>query len=863
MTVEATQSTGWKVGTFTATATDIVGPVTLTYSKSVGTVLPFGTTTVTVTAKDRAGNHSSATFTVLVQDLTPPVITAPDVTVEATSAAGAKVFFSPSVSDAVGGGTVTTSVASGTTFSIGVHTVSVTATDGHGNLSTTTFQVTVQDTTAPVLTVGPNVVVEATSSAGATVTYPAVSATDAVSGVTISYSPPPPGGVFPIGVTTVVVTATDAAGNHSSKSFTVTVRDTTAPVITAVNGNVTTEGNTLGGAIVTYTVTPAATDAVGGVTFSYSKASGSVFSVGTTTVTLTATDGVGNHSSKTFTVTVKDTTAPVIAPSDMTVEATQSSGWKVGTFTESATDIVGPVTLTYSKSAGTVLPFGTTTVTVTATDAAGNHSSATFTVTVRDTTAPVITAPDLIVEATSAAGAKVYYTPSVSDAVGGGTVTTSVASGTTFSIGVHTVSVTATDGHGNLSTTTFQVTVQDTTAPVINAPLYLVVNATSLAGAIVTYPAFATDAVGPITYTYSIPSGSLFPLSFSPLITFTATDAYGHTSTGSFTVFVHDVTPPVITSVSGNLTVEGNTTGGAIVTYAAATATDPIVPVQITYSKPSGSFFAVGTTTVWVTATDEMGNVTKKTFKVTVIDTTPPVITSVSPNLTIEATSSYGAAVTYVPAIATDIVGPVTISYSKSSGSTFALGTTTVTVTAKDAAGNIATRTFTITVVDTTPPVITASNMVVEATGPSGAKVAHYDASATDAVSGVTLTYSIAPNSTFALGPTTVTVTATDSHGNVSVKSFTITVRDTTPPVITSISGNITVARTSSAGAIVTFPAATATDVAGPVTITYTTPSGPVSRSGTLFAVGTTTVTVTATDAAGNVTKRTFKVTVT
>ena len=942
MTVEATQSSGWKVGTFTESATDIVGPVTLTYSKSAGTVLPFGTTTVTVTATDAAGNHSSATFTVTVRDTTAPVITATDLTVEATSAAGAKVFFSPSVSDAVGGGTVTTSIASGTTFSIGVHTVTVTATDGHGNLSTTTFQVTVQDTTAPKVTVPANVTVEATSSAGATASYGAASATDAVGVASLSYSPPPPGGVFPIGVTTVIVTATDAAGNHSSATFTVTVRDTTAPVITAVNGNVTTEGNTLGGAIVTYTVTPAATDAVGGVTFSYSKASGSVFSVGTTTVTLTATDGVGNHSSKSFTVTVKDTTAPVITAPNMTVEATQSSGWKVGTFTATASDVVGPVTLTYSKSPGSVLPFGTTTVTVTATDASGNHSSATFTVLVQDTTAPVITAADLIVEATGPAGAKVYYTPSASDAVGPVTLSVSVASGTTFAIGSTPVTVTATDGHGNVAHKTFNVVVQDTTAPAINAPLYLVVNATSLAGAIVTYPAFATDAVGPITYTYSIPSGSLFPLSFSPLITFTATDAYGNTSTGSFTVFVHDVTPPVITSVSGNLTVEGNTTGGAIVTYAAATATDPIVPVQITYSKPSGSFFAVGTTTVWVTATDEMGNVTKKTFKVTVIDTTPPVITSVSPNLTIEATSSYGAAVTYVPAIATDIVGPVTISYSKSSGSTFALGTTTVTVTAKDAAGNTATRTFTITVRDTTPPVITASNMVVEATGPSGAKVAHYNASATDAVGPVTLTYSIAPNSTFGIGPTTVTVTATDgagnhfaatftvtvkdttppaissvsnltieatsaagaavtfptitatdavgpvtitysqgsgtifalgtttvtvtatdSHGNVSVKSFTITVRDTTPPVITSISGNITVARTSSAGAIVTFPAATATDVAGPVTITYTTPSGPVSRSGTLFAVGTTTVTVTATDAAGNVTKRTFKVTVT
>ena len=70
-------------------------------------------------------------------------------------------------------------------------------------------------------------------------------------------------------------------------------------------------------------------------------------------------------------MTVKDTTAPVITAPNMTVEATQSSGWKVGTFAATATDAVGPVTLSYSKSVGQVLPFGTTTVTVTATDGCG------------------------------------------------------------------------------------------------------------------------------------------------------------------------------------------------------------------------------------------------------------------------------------------------------------------------------------------------------------------------------------------------------------------------------------------------------------------------------------------------------------
>ena len=853
MTVEATQSTGWKVGTFAATATDVVGPVTLTYSKSVGTVLPFGTTTVTVTAKDGAGNSSTATFTVLVQDTTPPAITASDVTIEATSAAGAKATYAPSATDAVGPVTLTVSIPSGTTFAIGTTPVTVTATDGHGNVSTTTFNVIVRDTTPPALIVSSNVSVEAPSAAGATVTYSAATATDAVGPVTITYSQAS-GTLFPLGVTTVTVTATDGAGNVSTKTFTVTVKDTTPPVVTSVSGNLTAEATGPAGAVVTYAAATA-TDAVGPVTITYSKASGATFAIGVTTVTVTATDGAGNHTSKTFTVTVKDTTPPVLTAPNMTVEATQSTGWKVGTFAATATDAVGPVTLTYSKSVGQVLSFGTTTVTVTATDGAGNQSSATFTVLVQDTTAPVLNpVSNLVLEATSPAGAKATFAPTATDAVGPVTITTSIPSGTTFAIGTTTVTVTATDGHGNGSSASFTVTVQDTTAPAINAPLYLVVNATSLAGAIVTYPSFATDAVGPITYTYSIPTGTLFPLSFSPLITMTATDAYGNTSTGTFTVFVHDSTPPVITSVSGNLVVEATGPSGAVVNYAPAAATDALAPPVITYTKNSGATFAIGITTVTVTATDIVGNVTTKTFTVTVRDTTPPVIATVSPNLIVEATSPSGASVTYAAATATDAVGPVTLTYSKSSGSTFALGTTTVTVTAKDAYGNSSSRTFTVTVRDTTAPVITSvsANLTVEATSPAGAAVAYAAATATDAV-GATIAYSKASGSTFALGTTTVTVTATDAAGNSSVRTFTVTVRDTTPPAITA--PNLTIEATSAAGAVVTF-APTVTDAVGPVTVAYSIPSG------STFAIGTTAVTVTATDGAGNTSSKTFTVTV-
>src|SRR5262249_24005269 len=149
------------------------------------------------------------------------------------------------------------------------------------------------------------------------------------------------------------------------------------------------------------------------------------------------------------------------------------------------------------------------------------------------------------------------------------------------------------------------------------------------------------------------------------------------------------------------------------------------------------------------------------------------------------------------------------------SGSTFALGTTTVTLTATDAHNNSTTTTFTITVVDTTPPVIAAhADVTVEATSAAGANVTFPASATSDAVDGAGVA-SVGPASgtLFHLGDTVVTETATDAHGNVATPvTFTVHVVDTTAPVITTVSANVTAEATSGAGANVSFAAATAID---------------------------------------------------
>jgi len=341
---------------------------------------------VTVYAIDDDGAFSARGFIVHVDlDDTPPAASCPpDMTVEATSSAGTVVTLSgASATDAVDPApSISYSPASGSMFPIGTTTVTVTATDGSGNAGTCSYRVTVRDTTAPSIMCPDDVTVEATGAAGAIVTFSSPTASDAVTASPSVVCSPASGTTFPLGTTTVVCTATDAAGNSSSCSFRVTVVDTTAPSI-ACPGDLTVEASSAVGASVVYP-TPTASDAVtANPSVVCSPASGTTFPLGTTTVACTATDAAGNSSSCSFRVTVVDTTAPSIAcPADLTIPATSSAG-AVVTFSATATDLVtASPAISFAPASGGTFPIGTTTVTVTATDSAGNAASCTFRVTV-------------------------------------------------------------------------------------------------------------------------------------------------------------------------------------------------------------------------------------------------------------------------------------------------------------------------------------------------------------------------------------------------------------------------------------------------------------------------------------------------
>jgi hypothetical protein len=854
ITAEAT-GPGGAIVTFTKSATDLVdGPVTANCNRASGSTFVLGTTTVSCSATDAHGNTANGSFKVTVQDTTAPTFLLSNLQAEATSSSGAVVTYTASASDLVDG-TISAlcSPASDSTLPLGPTTINCAATDAHGNTGHGSFIVTVNDTSAPVLALPADITKEATGPSGAAVTYTA-SANDIVDGSVATVCTPASGATFPVGMTTVGCSATDAHSNTASGTFHVTVVDTTPPTL-ALPDDITAEATSLSGAAMTFTTS--ATDIVdGAVAVDCDAASGGTFALGTTTVTCTASDSHGNTATGDFHITVEDTTPPTVTvPADITVEATGSNGAAVN-FAVSASDAVdGNITPQCNKASGGTFPVGTTTVTCSATDAHSNTGQGNFHITVKDTTPPNLTLPsNITAEATGPNGALVSYTASANDIVDGPVAAVCTpTSGTTFVLGMTTVSCTATDAHNNSATETFVVTVQDTTPPVLSVPDDITAEATGPAGAVVDFTTSATDIVdGGITPNCSAAAGDSFPLG-TTTVDCTATDAHGNTSQDSFDVIVQDTTPPSFKLT--DLTLEATSASGAIATYSVS-ATDIVDgTIPATCAPPSGSTFPLGLTTITCAATDAHGNTGSGIFKVNVRDTTAPVL-SLPGDLTAEATGPSGATVTY-SATANDIVdGPVTPICAPPSGATFALGTTDVGCTATDAHANTATGAFHITIEDTTPPTLTLpGNVVAEASGPNGAAVS-FTASATDIVDGtVALSCSKSSGSTFALGTTTVNCSASDAHHNTAAGSFTVTVQDTTAPAL-SIPSNMTVEATGANGAAVSFTASATDLVDGSVTPVCTPTSGAV------HPLGTTTVTCTVTDAHGNTATGTFGVTV-
>ena len=677
------------------------------------TVVRGTTYTFYATARYVSGTevNESATdtddVTINVVDITAPVVTAPaSITVEAegalTPAATAviAVFLSSATVVDVIDGDLSAAVAHDAppAFPLGPTVVTFSATDAALNTGAADATVTVVDTTAPALTAPGAVTVEATGPA-TVVALGTPTVSDAVDASPVVTNDAP--ATFPLGPTTVTWTVTDASGNVNTAAQLVTVEDTTAPALTAP-GAVTVEAT--GPATVVALGTPTVSDAVDASPVVTNDAP-ATFPLGPTTVT----DASGNVNTAAQLVTVEDTTAPALtAPGAVTVEATgPATVVALGTPTVSDAVDASPVV---TNDAPATFPLGPTTVTWTVTDASGNVNTAAQLVTVEDTTAPALTAPGAVtVEATGPATVVALGTPTVSDAVDASPVVTNDAPAT-FPLGPTTVTWTVTDASGNVNTAAQLVTVEDTTAPALTAPGAVTVEATGPATVVALGTPTVSDAVdaSPVV-TNDAPA--TFPLG-PTTVTWTVTDASGNVNTAAQLVTVEDTTAPALTA-PGAVTVEA--TGPATVVALGTPTVSDAVDASPVVTNDAPATFPLGPTTVTWTVTDASGNVNTAAQLVTVEDTTAPAVTAPA-SITVEAESPLTPATTttiatfLAAAIAGDTVdGDLTLAVVTNAPAEFPLGPTVVTFSATDAALNTGTADATVTVVDTTAPVTTAT----------------------------------------------------------------------------------------------------------------------------------------------------------
>jgi len=692
-------------------------------------------------------------------------------------------------------------------FGLGATTVSWSVQDGAGATATGTQNVTVSDTTPPTVSKPADMQVVSTGTL-TMVDIGAATATDLVDGNPMIANDMPTAG-FPMGVTAVTWTATDGSGNTATAAQMVTVTaPSSGPLAITAPANISQEATAplstvmLGAATVTGGEPPMMID---------NDAPANGFPVGQTTVTWTVTDSAMTSLTATQLVTVVDSTAPqLVAPSDITADQGASLGDTSVTLGNAiVSDVADPNPLVSSDEPANGFPVGTTTVTWTAVDAYGNSSTATQTVTIN-----------------------AYVAEQCSDLVADfqNTIYPIMNSQTPpRCVGCHT-------GTGTPQVTPNGFAFVNDPPTTDDFGIFRTVALIDSGG-----QSLILDKVrGGSNHT----GGDLFPNGANDP-DFVAFSDFVSRSRSCVTTLQISAPATISTEATGPLT---------MVNIGNATASGGDGSYTFSDDAPAGGF-GLGTTVVNWTVQDGAGATASATQDITVSDTTAPTVTA-PPDVQADSTGTL-TMVNIGTATATDLVdsNPGVTSDAPAGG--FPEGVTSVTWTATDASGNVATATQMVTVSAPTggPLTITApANISQEATATLSAVVL-----GAASVTGGTAPVSIdddAPAGGFPVGATTVTWTATDSASMTASAAQQVTIVDSTAPQLT-VPGDVTADQGPAMGDTdVSLGTASATDIADPnPTISNDAPTGG-------FPVGTTTVTWTAQDAYGNSSMATQTVTI-
>jgi hypothetical protein len=598
-------------------------------------------------------------------------------------------------------------------FDRGKYEVEWRISDGSGN-SVCSFYLTIVDNQAPAITCPANATVNANASCQGTVgSYSAATLSDNCN-ASPSVTQSPASSTLLTGhnaAQTVTLTANDGNGNTANCTLTVTLKDMTPPGITCpanatVNANASCQG-TVG----SYAAATLSDNCNPSPTVTQSPAASTTLSGhnATQTVTLTANDGNGNTSTCTLTVTLKDVTKPnITCPANVTINVNASCQGTLAAYTPTVlSDNCNPTpTLAQSPVAGTIFSGHNSvrTVTLTATDVAGNTQTCTLTVTLKDVTPPAIVCRPFT--ANLDATGNVSITPpnvyqSGSDNCGVVNLVSVVASSFNCSnVGNNLVTLTANDGNGNTATCSATVTVRDVTPPVAkcrNVTANLGPNGTVTVSAAAVNNGSTDNCSMTFTLTPNTFNCSQIGLQ---TVTLTATDPGGNMSACTARITVRDITGPTAKCI--NPTIFLNDLGQATLSVAQVDngSTDNCGIGSRSISKTSFNCSEIGgTNPVTLSLTDVNGNSASCLAYVTVRDAIAP--TAVCEDVTV-ALGANGTVVVYGADLAANSTDNCSVwSYSPTAKvyKTANLGANNLTITVKDWSGNASTCVSVVTVI--------------------------------------------------------------------------------------------------------------------------------------------------------------------
>jgi hypothetical protein len=433
-----------------------------------------GPNDVVLTATDDAGNTSTCTAVVTVEDNVPPMVTCLDITVILDGSGTASIVptdINGGASDACGIDTITIDIESLDCTNVGANDVILTVTDVNGNVNSCTAVVTVEDNEAPIA-VCQDVTVQLDVTGMATIVPADVDggSTDNC-GITTFSLDIMSFDCADVGIpVTVTLTVSDLEGSTSSCLAVVTIEDNVAP--TAVCQDITISLDSNGMAmIVPADIDGGSTDACGISSISIDMNTFDCSNVGPNNVTLSILDINGNTSICIAVVTVEEENAvPVAVCQNLTVPVQQD-----GTATITPQSVDGGSTgdgcingLSLDIDSFDCSNIGTPVmVTLTVTNGNGDTSSCTAIITIVDNIGPEVTCPeDQLIEVVDTYILPDYFGIGEAIAVDNCAVPVTIFSqdppvGTALGFGVYTIELTATDDYNHSTTCSFELTIGD------------------------------------------------------------------------------------------------------------------------------------------------------------------------------------------------------------------------------------------------------------------------------------------------------------------------------------------------------------------------------------------------------------------